>query len=73
MLSLIHICAGARGLGQITARLTGQLPQPERFAAAGRIAHALAQVCHADAAAERPWVPAADDLVIEEWIVSEAP
>ncbi len=61
------IAAGARGLGDVTARLTGVLPAPERYAAAGRIAHAIARVTRPDARAERPWVPVDSGLQIEEW------
>lgn len=65
------VLAGARGLCEVTAEITGQLPIEERFVAAGRVAQAVATVCRPNAAADRPWLPASDDLLIEEWTVTE--
>jgi chromosome partition protein MukF len=65
------VLAGARGLCEVTAEITGQLPPEDRFVAAGRVAHAIAAVCRPNAAADRPWLPASDDLLIEEWTVTE--
>lgn len=65
------VLAGARGLCEVTAEITGQLPPEERFVAAGRVAHAVAAVCRPNAAADRPWLRASDDLLIEEWTVTE--
>jgi chromosome partition protein MukF len=65
------IASGVRGLGEVTARLTGALPASERFVAAGRIAHTTARVSHPDARAERPWVPVEGGLEIEEWTLRE--
>jgi chromosome partition protein MukF len=61
------VAAGARGLVDVTTRLAGGLPEAERFAAAGRIAQAIAKVSRPDARAERPWLPIDAGLVIEEW------
>ncbi len=63
------LLAGATGLSQVTAKLTGELPPEERFVAAGRIAHAIAGVCHPGATADRPWVSVEGELFIEEWSV----
>jgi chromosome partition protein MukF len=65
------MAAGARRLADVTARLTGVLPESDRFAAAGRIAQAIARVTRPDARAERPWIPVDGGLTIEEWILPE--
>jgi chromosome partition protein MukF len=67
------IAAGARGLGDITGRLAGPLPDDERFVAAGRIAQTMARVAHPEGRAERPWVPVEGGLLIEEWTLPEPP
>lgn len=64
---------GASGLHAVTARLTADLPSPERFLMAGRIAQTLASLVDPDAEAERPWVPIKDGLVIEEWGMTAPP
>jgi chromosome partition protein MukF len=61
------MAAGARGLHDITQRLTEGLEPGARFAAAGKIAHAVARVGRPDASAERPWLPVDAALQIEEW------
>jgi chromosome partition protein MukF len=61
------LAAGARSLGDVTARLMGALPEGDRFVAAGRIAQTIARVTAPDARAERPWVPVESGLEIEEW------
>jgi hypothetical protein len=65
------IASGVRGLGEVTARLTGALPESQRFVAAGRIAHTTARVSRPDARAERPWVQVEGGLEIEEWTLRE--
>jgi chromosome partition protein MukF len=67
------LAAGARGLGDVTARLTGDLPAGDRFVAAGRIAQTIARLSHPDARAERPWVPVDAGLAIEEWTLPTPP
>jgi chromosome partition protein MukF len=67
------LAAGARGLGDVTARLTGELPAGDRFVAAGRIAQTIARLSHPDARAERPWVPVDAGLAIEEWTLPSPP
>jgi chromosome partition protein MukF len=64
--------AGARSLREITTKLTEGLEPHERFAAAGKIAHAVARVGRPDASAERPWLPVDDALQIEEWKEGES-
>lgn len=61
--------AGAKGLHEVTESLTNDLPAAERFARAGRIAQAVAEIVHPVAAAERPWVTLEGGLAIEEWTV----
>jgi chromosome partition protein MukF len=61
------IAEGAHGLREITVKLTEGLAPGERFAAAGKIAHAVARVGRPDASAERPWLPVDGALQIEEW------
>jgi chromosome partition protein MukF len=61
------IAGGAHGLREITAKVIEGLAPGERFAAAGKIAHAVAVVGRPDASAERPWLPVEGALHIEEW------
>jgi chromosome partition protein MukF len=61
------IDAGARSLREITTKLTDGLEPKERFAAAGKIALAVARVGRPDASAERPWLRVDEALQIEEW------
>jgi chromosome partition protein MukF len=61
---------GAGALSAVTAEVTAELPSPERFLVAGRVAHAVARLARARAAIDRPWVPVGTDLEIEEWAVT---
>ncbi|HEU4728893.1 MAG TPA: hypothetical protein VFT22_13410 [Kofleriaceae bacterium] len=65
--------AGADALSKVTGEVTAELPAPERFVEAGRVAQAVARLAHASASIERPWVPVGDDLVIEDWALGRAP
>jgi chromosome partition protein MukF len=67
------LAAGATALSAVTGEVTAELPAPERFVEAGRVADRVAQLARARAAIERPWVPVGDDLVIEDWALSEPP
>ena len=58
---------GAARLSTVTEQVTGELETAERFLEAGRVAHKVAQLARARSEVERDWVPAGDDLVIEEW------
>ena len=60
---------GATGLQQVTERVTSELPEGERFIAAGRIAQVVARLGELASERERPWLPVADGLMIEEWSV----
>ena len=62
------LAAGARGLADVTARAVG--PDDEldaRFRAAGKVAQIVARSAAVGAATERPWLPAGDGIVVEEW------
>jgi chromosome partition protein MukF len=61
---------GARGLAEVTRRVAEELPEEERYVAAGRVAEIVARVARAERHNERPWLPVADAFVIEEWPVS---
>jgi hypothetical protein len=61
--------AGARALSAVTGEVTAELPGPERFVEAGRVAQTVARLAHAASAVDRPWVPVGDDLVIEDWSI----
>lgn len=63
---------GAGALSTVTAEVTAELPAPERFVVAGRVAQTVARLTRPRAAIDRPWVPVGDDLVIEEWTVPRA-
>jgi chromosome partition protein MukF len=60
---------GAQVLSGVTEAVTADLPGPERFVVAGRVAHTVAQLARARSQIERPWVAVGDDLLIEEWRV----
>ena len=61
------LVGGATALSQVTRTVTEELPVTERFLEAGRIAHSAAQHAQAKSAVDRPWVPAGEGLLIEEW------
>ena len=62
--------AGASALSVVTGAVTAELPAPERFVEAGRVAQTVARLAHASSAIERPWVAVGDDLLIEDWAVT---
>lgn len=61
--------AGARALSAVTGAATADLPAPERFVEAGRVAQTVARLARAASAVDRPWVPVGGDLVIEDWTI----
>ena len=61
--------AGARELSAVTGAATADLPGPDRFVEAGRVAQTVARMARAASAVDRPWVPVGDDLVIEDWTI----
>jgi chromosome partition protein MukF len=64
------IDAGAAALSAVTGEVTADLPAPERFVEAGRVAHTVARLARASSAIDRPWVPVGEDLVIEDWSIA---
>src|SRR5215470_12285178 len=64
------IGGGARALSAVTGEVTAELPGPERFVEAGRVAQTVARLARASSAIDRPWVPVGDDLVIEDWAIA---
>jgi chromosome partition protein MukF len=60
---------GAQALSSVTADVTAELAEGERFVEAGRVAHTVAQLARVAAGRERPWVAVGDELEIEEWRV----
>lgn len=58
---------GARALGDVTARITGEAPPDERFAAAGRVAETVARLAQPEAEKDRPWVGIGNGISIEDW------
>ena len=63
--------AGAPALSAVTEEIAEGVPDEERYAAAGRVAHAVANLSRPRVARERPWVPVSDDIVIEDWSIPE--
>jgi len=59
--------AGAESLRDVTARVTAELPEPERFRAAGRIAQVVGKLARTRSDRERPWLAVDDAFAIEEW------
>ena len=57
----------------VTGEVTGELPAPERFVEAGRVAQTVARLARAASAIERPWVAVGDDLEIEDWALAARP
>ncbi|MCE9578079.1 MAG: condensin subunit MukF [Deltaproteobacteria bacterium] len=64
------IDGGAAALSTVTHDVTAELPGPERFIEAGRVAGTVARLARARSAIERPWVAVGEDLVIEDWAVT---
>jgi chromosome partition protein MukF len=59
--------AGAESLRDVTAQVTSELPEEERFRAAGRVAQAVAKLARTEAERERPWLAVDEAFAIEEW------
>ncbi len=60
---------GAATLASVSSRVLSDLPQAVRYAATGRIAHAVAQRSQVRSERERPWTPALDHLELEDWTI----
>ncbi len=61
------IDAGAESLRDVTALVTSEMPEAERFRAAGRVAQAVAKLARTHSDRERPWLPVDEAFAIEEW------
>jgi len=61
--------AGAASLRDVTAQVTGELPEEERFRAAGRVAQVVARLARTRADRERPWLAVDEAFAIEEWML----
>jgi chromosome partition protein MukF len=59
--------AGAASLRDVTAQVTAELPEEERFRAAGRVAQVVARLARTRSERERPWLPVDEAFAIEEW------
>ena len=66
------IAAGAHGLADVTARVCGaDADRDARFRAAGKIAQLVSDMTQVVVATERPWLPAGDGIVVEEWTLPD--
>src|SRR5262249_25820102 len=66
------IAAGASGLADLTARVS----EPDadldaRFRAAGKVAQLVSAMTTVDVGTERPWLPAGDGIIVEEWTLRD--
>jgi chromosome partition protein MukF len=59
--------AGADSLRDVTAQITAEMPEDQRFRAAGRVAQAVAKLARTHADRERPWLAVDESFAIEEW------
>ncbi len=64
------LSAGAPALSAVTEEIAAAVPNEERYAAAGRVAHAVAVLGRPRAPRARPWVPVSGDVIIEDWALS---
>ncbi len=65
-----ELARGALDLASLTAAIAAETEGSERFLVAGRVAEIVAKVARPLVTAERPWVPVADQLCIEQWHVA---
>jgi chromosome partition protein MukF len=63
--------AGALSLRDVTAQVTAELPEDERFRAAGRVAQIVARLARTHSDRERPWLAVDEAFAIEEWSLPE--
>jgi chromosome partition protein MukF len=63
--------AGAASLRDVTAQVTAEMPEEERFRAAGRVAQVVAKLARTRSERERPWLPVDEAFAIEEWSLPE--
>lgn len=60
---------GATTLAEVSSHVLAKLPEPRRYAAAGRIADAVARRARVRSERERAWAPVLDRLEVEDWAV----
>jgi chromosome partition protein MukF len=60
---------GVETLADVTSRVLPALPPAAHYAAAGRVADAVARLARVRGVRERPWAAVLDRLEIEDWIV----
>lgn len=60
---------GCTTLASVTAQVLPALPSGTHYVAAGRIAHALAELARIQTERERPWRLVHDGLEIEDWAI----
>ncbi|HWA71630.1 MAG TPA: condensin subunit MukF [Polyangiaceae bacterium] len=58
---------GARALVEVTARISNEAPEEERFATVGKVAQAVARVARPASEKVRPWVALGNGIEIEDW------
>jgi chromosome partition protein MukF len=66
------LSAGVPSLRDVTRTLLLELPEGERFRAAGRVAEIVGRLSRAHAERVRPWVPVDEAFAIEEWSLERA-
>jgi chromosome partition protein MukF len=63
----VQLDAGAASLRDVTAQVTAELPEAERFRAAGRVAQVVARLARTRSERERPWLAVDEAFAIEDW------
>lgn len=64
-----ELACGVDDLASLTARITAELPESERFVVAGRIAELVARRTRQLGTKARPWVRVETGLCIEQWSI----
>ncbi len=65
----LALASGASSLAKVTDLVLADVDPPVRYLVAGRVAALVAELTRADCDHERPWVPVAGNLEIEDWRV----
>jgi chromosome partition protein MukF len=69
-LVITAIQGGAKTLAEVTSKILPALPDSARYAAAGRVAEAVARLKTVCVSRERPWMRVSESLEIEDWRIS---
>jgi chromosome partition protein MukF len=64
--------AGAATLASVSSRVLPDLPESLRYAAAGRIAHAVARRAWVQSDLERRWTTVLESLELEDWAIDRS-